>query len=178
MSVPAPHLHDDADSVIFIHGFNASATVGEYVCHLLSHRPGLLGHVKQFSHRVKAEEIARYIDGVDGRITLIGNSLGAGCAAEVAVKSGRVNTLVTLAPVGFLGADYGRIAACVSNWIALRTPFGIADLAALVLSQGYFGPWGYGPEAYATTFIDSSLGHAQFWNQMDVACGFLCAAVA
>lgn len=110
----------------------------------------------------------------DGPVTLVGNSLGAATAVDVAVKSRRVHTLMTLAPVGSLQIDFRTIAASVSAWINLKTPLGIADVVALSLSQGNIGPWGHGPETHATHFIDSPLGHAEFWPQMDVvaAMGF------
>ena len=161
-------------SVLFVSGFHAKATVREYVHHLLRQRPGLNGRVEQFSCRDDPNDVVEYVMRADGPITLVGNSLGAATAAEAAVRSRRVHTLMTLAPVGSLQIDFGAIAASVSAWINLKTPAGIADFAALSLSQGHIGPWGYGPEPHATCFIDSSLGHAEFWPQMDAvtAAGF------
>jgi hypothetical protein len=161
-------------TVIFINGFRARATVGEYVHHLLNLRPGLHGRVQQFSCRDDPKDIARHVMEADGPVTLIGNSLGAASAAEVAIQSRCVRTLFTLAPVGSLRIDFGALATSVSAWINLKTPAGIADAVALSLSQGNIGPWGYGPEPYATRFIDSPLGHAEFWPQMDAvaAAGF------
>ena len=160
--------------VIFVSGFHAMATVREYVDYLLRLRPGLQGRVQQFSCRDDPNDVVEYVMRADGPITLVGNSLGAATAAEAAVRSRRVHTLITLAPVGSLQIDFGAIAASVSAWINLKTPAGIADFAALSLSQGHIGPWGYGPEPHATCFIDSSLGHAEFWPQMDAvtAAGF------
>jgi pimeloyl-ACP methyl ester carboxylesterase len=160
--------------VIFISGFHARATIREYVCHLLKLRPGLCGRVQQFSCRDDPNDIVEQVAKADGPVTLIGNSLGAATAADVAVQSRRIDTLITLAPVGSLQANFGAIAASVSAWINLKTPAGIADVVALSLSQGQIGPWGYGPEPHATRFIDSPLGHAEFWPQMDAvaAIGF------
>lgn len=146
--------------------------MNEYINHLLQIRSDLRGHVQEFSYQDNLDDIIKYAEGLDGPITLIGNSLGAGVAAEVAVECDCIDTLVTLAPVGSLTVDYGQIANSVSTWIDLRTSFGIADFAALGLSGGSIGPWGYGPQPYASTFINSPLGHAQFWPQMDAACGY------
>jgi RHS repeat-associated protein len=163
---------NSVDPVIFINGFDAQGTVNEYIDHLLQNRPDLRGHVSEFSYLDNLDDIVKYAKGLSGPITLIGNSLGAANAAQIAVACGCVTTLVTLAPVGPLDVDYSQIADSVTTWIDLRTPIGIADVTALFLSHGSNGPWGYGPQSYATTFIDSSLGHAQFWNQMDAACGY------
>jgi pimeloyl-ACP methyl ester carboxylesterase len=165
-------LRKTAGPIIFISGFHAHGTIREYVDHLLRQRPD--GRVRQFSCRDDIETIVEHLKGIDGPVTLVGNSLGAASAAEVAVRSGRVQTLLTLAPVGSLQADFRTIAASVSAWINLKTPAGLADFTALALSQGRIGPWGYGPEPYATRFIDSPLGHAEFWPQMDAvaAIGF------
>jgi len=161
-----------ARPVIFISGFHAAATVREYVCHLLKLRPGL--QVQQFSCRHAPVDIAGQVEKADEPVILVGNSLGAAAAAEVAMRSKRVHTLITLAPVGSLRIDFRKLAASVSAWINLKTPAGIADVLALSLSQGQIGPWAYGPEPYATRFIDSPLGHAEFWPQMDAvaAMGF------
>ena len=161
-------------SVIFVSGFHAMATVREYVGYLLRLRPGLQGRVQQFSCRDDPSDVVEYVMRAGGPVTLIGNSLGAATAAEVAIRSRRVHTLMTLAPVGSLQIDFRGIAASVSVWINLKTPSGLADVAALSLSQGHIGPWGYGPEPHATQFIDSPLGHAEFWPQMDAvaATGF------
>jgi pimeloyl-ACP methyl ester carboxylesterase len=177
--VPATGPHDGSRPqtegvVIFVSGFHARATVREYVHHLLMLRPGLCGRVQQFSCRDDPDGIAKQVAQADGPVTLVGNSLGAATAAAVAVQSRRVHTLMTLAPVGSLQVDFGAIATSVSAWINLKTPAGIADVVALSLSQGQIGPWGYGPEPHATRFIDSPLGHAEFWPQMDAvaAMGF------
>lgn len=175
MPASGPHNSSrEQGAVIFISGFHAKATVGEYVHHLLRLRPGLCGRVQQFSCRDDPKDIAEQAARIDGPVTLVGNSLGAATAAEVAVQSRRIHTLITLAPVGSLQINFRSLAASVSAWINLRTPAGIADLAALSLSQGHIGPWGYGPEPHATRFIDSPLGHAEFWPQMDAvaATGF------
>ena len=170
----SPSPGQTADAVIFISGFHAKRAVREYVHHLLSLRPGLRGRVQQFSCRDDPNDIVEQVAKAEGLVTLVGNSLGAASAAEVAVRSRRIDTLITLAPVGSLQIDFRGIAASVSAWINLKTPAGIADVVALSLSQGHIGPWGYGPESYATRFIDSQLGHAQFWPQMDAvaATGF------
>jgi pimeloyl-ACP methyl ester carboxylesterase len=175
--VPATQLRNNSRSdgaVIFISGFHAKATVREYVHHLLRLRPGLSGQVQQFSCRDDSSRIVEQVMRVGGPVTLVGNSLGAATAAEVAMKSGRIHTLMTLAPVGSLQIDFRSLAASVSAWINLKTPVGIADVAAMSLSQGHIGPWGHGPEPHATRFIDSPLGHAEFWPQMDAvsAMGF------
>jgi pimeloyl-ACP methyl ester carboxylesterase len=175
---PITGLHNISPSpgqaVIFVSGFHAQATVLEYVHHLLRLRPGLLGRVQQFSCRDEPNVIVEQVMKADGPVTLVGNSLGAATAVDVAVKSRRVHTLMTLAPVGSLQVDFRTIAASVSAWINLKTPLGIADVVALSLSQGNIGPWGHGPEPHATRFIDSPLGHAEFWPQMDAvaALGF------
>lgn len=158
--------------IIFVSGFHAKATVGEYVHHLLDLRPALCGRVQQFSCRDNPKDIIEQVAKADGPVTLVGNSLGAATAAAVAVQSRHVHTLITLAPVGSLQIDFGAIAASVSAWINLKTPAGIADVVALSLSQGQIGPWGYGPEPHATQFIDSPLGHAEFWPQMDAVVKF------
>jgi len=160
--------------VIFVGGFHAGATIREYVHHLLRLRPGLHGRVVLFSCRHEPEDIVERVIKSDGPVILVGNSLGAATAADVAVQSRRIDTLITLAPVGSLRIDFGAIAASVSAWVNLKTPAGIADAVALSLSQGHIGPWGYGPEPHATRFIDSPLGHAEFWPQMDAvaAAGF------
>lgn len=159
---------------IFISGFHAKRTVREYVHHLLRLRPALRGRVQLFSCRDDPKDIVEQVTKADGPVILIGNSLGAATAAEVAVQSRRIDTLITLAPVGSLRANFRGIAASVPAWINLRTPAGIADAVALSLSQGHIGPWGYGPEPHTTRFIDSPLGHAEFWPQMDAvaAAGF------
>jgi hypothetical protein len=161
-------------AVIFICGFHARATIREYVHHLLRLRPGLRERVQQFSCGDDPGMIVQQVVKADGPVTLVGNSLGAATAAEVAVQSQRIHTLITLAPVGSLQIDFRRLAASVSAWINLKAPSGIADVVALSLSQGHIGPWGYGPEPHATRFIDSPLGHAEFWPQMDAvaAAGF------
>jgi len=148
--------------------------VGEYVLHLLRLRPGLQERVRQFSCQDDPNRIIEHVMKCDGPVTLVGNSLGAATAADVAVRSRRIHTLMTLAPVGSLQIDFCAIAASVSAWINLKTPVGMADLAALSLSQGRIGPWGCGPLPHATEFIDSALGHAEFWPQMDAvaAAGF------
>ncbi len=160
--------------MIFISGFNARRAVREYAHHLLRLRPGLRGRVQQFSCRDDPNDIAGQVTKADSRVILVGNSLGAATAAQVAVKSRRIHTLITLAPVGSLQIDFRTIATSVSSWANLKTPAGIADVVALSLSQGQIGPWGYGPEPHASCFIDSPLGHAQFWPQMDAvaAMGF------
>lgn len=172
--MPAGAPHNCSGDVIFICGFHARATVREYVDHLLRLRPGLRERVQQFSCGDDPATIVQQLVKADGPVTLVGNSLGAATAAEVAVQSRRIHTLITLAPVGSLQIDFRGLAACVSAWINLKTPAGIADVAALSLSQGHIGPWGYGPEPHATRFIDSPLGHAEFWPQMDAvaAAGF------
>jgi pimeloyl-ACP methyl ester carboxylesterase len=161
----SPECRDSA--VIFIGGFNAGQAVRAYIDHLLKLRPNLRERVQQFSCRDNPDHIVKQVISADGPVTLVGNSLGAATAAEVAVRSRQVQALVTLAPVGSFQIDFCAIAASVSAWINLKTPVGIADLAALSLSQGCIGPWGYGPEPHATRFIDSHLGHAEFWPQMD-----------
>jgi len=154
-------------AVIFVGGFNAGQAVRTYIHHLLKLRPGLRERVQQFSCRDNPDHIVKQVVSADGPVTLVGNSLGAATAAEVAMRSRLVHTLVTLAPVGPLQIDFRGLAASVSAWINLKTPVGIADVAALSLSQGNIGPWGYGPEPHATRFIDSQIGHAEFWPQMD-----------
>jgi pimeloyl-ACP methyl ester carboxylesterase len=159
-------------AVIFVSGFHAKATVREYVHHLLRLRPGL--RIQQFSCLDDPKDIVEQVAKADGPVILIGNSLGAATAAEVAIHSRHIDTLITLAPVGSLRIDFRAVAASVSAWINLKTPPGIADAVAMSLSQGHIGPWGYGPEPHATHFIDSPLGHAEFWPQMDAvaATGF------
>ena len=179
--VPATGLRNISQSlglrngaVIFISGFHAQATVSEYVHHLLRLHSGLRGRVQQFSCRDDPNDIVEQVMRADGPVTLVGNSLGAATAVDVAARSRRIHTLMTLAPVGSLRTDFRAIAASVSAWVNLKTPVGIADVVALSLSQGNIGPWGHGPEPYATRFIDSPLGHAEFWPQMDsvAATGF------
>ncbi len=162
------------DPIVFINGFNAQGTVGAYIDHLLADRPELKGKWREFSYQDSLDDVLEYLRNLQGPITLIGNSLGGGNAADAALECQCVTTLVTLDPVGRLDYDWSAIRHSVDAWIDLRTPFGLADFAAEYLTQGIVSPWGDLPKPYVTKFIDNPPGisHAEFWPQMDIACGF------
>ena len=156
---------------IFISGFNAARAVEDYIGHLLSSRPELDGRWTRFSWWDSPARIAAHVSRLDGPVTLIGNSLGGGRAAQVAVAS-KTDLLVTIDPFGRRDADLARVAAHAPRWLNIGAPKDWLGHLIEPLSAGRLTRWGDRVEPHASHTLHSARRHAEFWPLMDERCGF------
>ena len=102
----------------------------------------------------------------DQQVNLIGHSWGATTAAQAAVdNAGRINTLVTVDPVGYIHPDYATIGSSVNNWVNVNATGGsFTEGSNFVAGLGNY--WGDTANGYANTPIEAPVIHANFDGMM------------
>jgi len=174
----APPSVEDAkpsSTVIFIGGFadGTSAIVSSYFDIFKKEHTDIT--TKYFSFDSK-EGIIAYINSLKpgSPVTIVGHSWGGDTAMEVvnALPPGRVQTLVTIDPVGSGGSGFLQtVAQHAGRWIDVEAVGGgwldPSNLVARVLPGVYTGSaYGKAPSKFTKNFVKSHSAHGEFGNMM------------
>jgi Resolvase, N terminal domain/Alpha/beta hydrolase family len=126
-----------------------------------SHMPGLNPNADvQYFTWDNAADLATWGNGVDasgGQITLIGHSYGASTAATVVANGLKVQTLVTLDPVGYLQPNFQQVAADSRQWLNYVAAGGGLTLPNAIAGVG--SAWNDTTMGHATSTVNVSLDH-------------------
>ncbi len=127
------------------------------------------GHASRYFSHDDGRAIRTFIDSLPQgtRVSLVGHSWGGDTAARVAAALGaagrKVDTLVTVDPVGRgIGAGFfERVKAGAIHWVNVNAVgTGRTNLPGLIAGLG--NDYGSGPQRYADVFLNAPKGHEDF----------------
>jgi pimeloyl-ACP methyl ester carboxylesterase len=171
--VPGPDGQPVDKTNIFVGGF-ADDSRNKLVENSASMNSGIYGNNYYATHS-DIDDIDALIAQIpeDQTINLIGHSWSGQTAAQAAVDNpGKIDTLVTIDPVGYGHPNFSTISNSVNQWInvdATGNPNSstLDDISNGNLVAGLGGAWNDGPTDNATMQITAPVNHSQFDTMMN-----------
>lgn len=157
-------------TLIVIAGFNGLASVQAWLREFTAGSGPY--HATAYAWR-DADKAARLAASAPGPVTLIGHSLGAGCAQLIAQRlpPGATERLITVAPFAPREVDPIRVRAKVGHWLNIVSAHSWRDTLLNLTSQLFMGWRDQGPISSATENYISKLPHQDFYRMMSERCG-------